>query len=119
MIHYDPRDAVPGGESLPSLRRRILLGLLAEQECERLGLVVDGDDLRAMARWFRESFDLQRGADLGAFMRDAGLSREAMSEQLRTLCQVTKAQAHHAPCIETMLPRYYAFAMLDGGGRGT
>lgn len=118
MISLDPRSAVPGGQTISSLRRRILLGLLAERELERLGSSVTREELDAMSRWFRTSFSLPRRSDLVAFLRFADLDVRDYSMQMRTYCAVERLLDHHRATLDTRLDGHLAFESLAEWGQG-
>lgn len=109
MNLHDLHDGmIPGGETIAGLRKRVLMGLLAEHEAERLGLAVSDEAVAAASRWLRGRFDLLRRDELLGFLDFAGLSVDEYGRALRTLTTLDAVQRHHAAAIDAALPRQRA-----------
>jgi hypothetical protein len=118
MILRDLADALPGGQTAGALRSRILLGVLADAEAERLGLRPTRAELDAKMAWFRKQFDLPLRADVEDFMAFAGLDLRDLSAQMRTYVNIASVERCHQAEIERRLPSYEALLRLvDGSGR--
>ncbi|MEZ4447977.1 MAG: hypothetical protein R3B09_00775 [Nannocystaceae bacterium] len=109
MIISDLHDGmIPGGETEAGLRKRVLMGVLAEHEAQRLGLVVGDEAVAAASRWFRGRFDLLRKDDMIGFLEFAGLDLAEYTRAIRALTTLDAVQRHHAPAIDAGLPRQRA-----------
>jgi hypothetical protein len=118
MIIRDELDALPGGQTLSSLRTRILLGVLADGEAERLGLRATKAELDGTTRWFRNQFDMATRADVESFLAYAGLDLSELSAQMRTYTNIARLDIHRGAEIERRLPDYEALARLEGWSGG-
>lgn len=118
MIIRDELDALPGGQTLSSLRTRILLGALADAETERLGLQATKVELDGTTRWFRKQFDMTTRADVESFLAHAGLDLHELTAQMRTYTNIARLDIHLCAEIERRLPDYEALARLEGWSGG-
>lgn len=109
MIISDLHDGlVPGGETEAGLRKRVLMGILAEHEAERVGLIVGDEAVAAASRWFRGRFDLLRRDDMIAYFNHAGIDAGEYTRAIRGLATLDAVQRHHAAAIDAALPRQRA-----------
>jgi hypothetical protein len=113
MIIRDELEALPGGQTTSALRSRILLGVLADEEAERLGLRATASQLDGTTRWFRTQFDLVTRADVEDFLGYAGLDLPALTAQMRTYTNISLVDIHHHAEIERRLPSYEALLRLE------
>ncbi|MCA9710831.1 MAG: hypothetical protein KDK70_33625 [Myxococcales bacterium] len=113
MIIRDELDALPGGQTRGVMRSRILLGVLADDEAERLGIRVTKAELDGTTRWFRRQFDLDARADVEAFLEFAGLDLAELTAQMRTYTNIARVDIHHRAAIEERLPSYVALMGLE------
>lgn len=113
MIIRDELDALPGGQTLSSLRTRILLGVLADAETERLGLRATRAELDGTTRWFRTQFDMPQRTDVEAFLAYAGLDLAELTAQLRTYTNIARLDIHHGAELERRMPSYEALVRLE------
>ncbi|HET6582976.1 MAG TPA: hypothetical protein VFG69_06010 [Nannocystaceae bacterium] len=89
-------------------RLKVLLGLLADADCRRRGLVCSPDDARATLRWYRARFGLLQRGELIRSLAAVGLTETELDVQVRTLTHVTTAMRVHAEELQRRLPRYRA-----------
>lgn len=106
LIDIDDHDALPGGQTRASLRARVLLGLLADEEAARLVLVPTRAQLDETTRWFRAQHDMHRRVDVEDFLAFAGLELAELSAQMRTFCTITAVGAARDVDVAALLPRY-------------
>ncbi len=99
---------VPGGETRLVLEKRVLMGVLAAHEAERVGLVVSAGEVATMTRWFRARFDLLSRDEVERFLAFAGLTHAEFSHAMRSFATIEAVQEHHAQRIESELSRYRA-----------
>lgn len=94
--------------------RRLLLALLADAECERLGLVSTEAQTEETLRWYRARFGLLRQRELRAFLDAVRLDEAELVGHMRTLSNIAQAQRRHKQRVEHLTPRYQAiFSVRD------
>jgi hypothetical protein len=113
MIFRDDFDALPGGQTLSGLRSRILLGVLVDEEMERLGTPATRADLDETTRWFRTQFDLLERADVEAFMAFADLDLRSLSAQMKTFANISILADRYEIEIDRGVPAFRALVRLD------
>lgn len=87
----DEMAAFMGDEGdMRSLRRRILLRMLASRELARVGAAADRREVEAMSDRFRECFGLFQASEMMSFLTFSGLSHESFTRQMRELASVRK-----------------------------
>lgn len=95
---------------LPAVRaaasKQLLLGLLAHDEHERLGLSTEPAALAETERWVRARYGLMRRADVTAFLDASGLSPDQFMAHVGNLHEIATVQRHHDAEVEALLPRY-------------
>jgi hypothetical protein len=89
-------------------RLKVLLGLLADADCRRRGLVGSHDEAQATLRWYRARFGLLKRDDLIRSLDSVGLTETEFVDQMRTLTHVTTAMRVHEDELQHRLPRYRA-----------
>jgi hypothetical protein len=119
MIIRDELDALPGGQTLSSMRTRILLGVLADAEVERLDLPATKVELDGTTRWFRTQFDMLTRADVESFLAYAGLDHRELTAQMRTYTNIARLYIQHREELERRLPSFEALTRLEGWGGPT
>lgn len=103
-------------EPIPTgpMAKRLLLGLLAERQHERLGLRTTDRGVAETTRWYRARFGLLRATDLDAFLRSCGVSRHDFDQQMRSFHTIDQMDAHHDSRIQQRLGDYEAlFSVAD------
>ncbi len=113
MIIRDELDALPGGQTRGAMRSRILLGVLVDQEAERLGLRATRQQLDATMAWFRTRFDMPRRTDVEEFLAFAGLDLATLTAQMRTYTNIHLVQERYTAEVQRRLPSYQALLQLE------
>ncbi|HET6582977.1 MAG TPA: hypothetical protein VFG69_06015 [Nannocystaceae bacterium] len=113
MIFRDEHDAILGGQTLSALRSRILLGVLVDEEVERLGTPATKADLDEATRWFRTQFSLLERADVEDFMAFADLDLRSLSAQMKTFANIARLADRYRAEIDRGLPAFCALMRLD------
>lgn len=101
-FHDDPY--LPGGETLAGARKRVLIGVLAENELKRQDLELPPERVQEVARWFRARFDLTTRARTEAFLAHAGLTPERFTAQMRELAVLDVVERRFVASIDARLP---------------
>lgn len=88
--------------------RRLLLGVLADAECERRGVVSTAAQVDETLRWYRAHFGLLRRRDLEGFLAATRLREEELVGHMRTFSNIALAQRLHKQVVDGLFPRYRA-----------
>jgi hypothetical protein len=80
------------GETLPVVRKKVLLRLLARHEGTRLGLEITPDELQARADRFRTEYGLLTAEDTARWLEAEGLTVDAFTALMRDFCMVEKLE---------------------------
>jgi len=91
-------------ESLAVSRKKVLLRLLAAQECERLGIGVTPEQCREHELTFRRRFGLLEGRELEAWLAGVGLEKAALERFVREIVLVEALEARLDGEIRSELP---------------
>lgn len=104
----DKASRAPGGMTYGGLRKRVLLGILAEEERARRGLIVDSASIEEAARWYRARFDLLRRQDMLRFLQDSDITERDFGIVMRTFATVDLLELQYDEHIASEVARHGA-----------
>jgi hypothetical protein len=88
----DPDQVLRIGETLPVVRKKVLLRLLARHEGARLGLEITPDELQERADRFRAEYGLLTAEDTARWLVAEGLTVDAFTALMRDFCLVERLE---------------------------
>jgi hypothetical protein len=95
-------------------RLRLLLGVLADSDCERRGRLASAGETEETLRWYRARFNLLRRRDLESFLATAKLDEAELVRHMQTFSNIALAQETHREEVARRMDRYKAvFSVRD------
>ncbi len=88
----EPNQLLRIGETLPVVRKKVLLRLLARHEAARLGLEITPDELQERADRFRAQYGLLTAEDTARWLEAEGLTVDAFTALMRDFCLVERLE---------------------------
>lgn len=113
MFKQDEKDRLPGGQTRSRLRSRILLGILADDECAALELSAHPTECATTVDWFRRQHGLTRAADLDAFFAFAQMDPVTFEAIMGTFTNIMRLQHLWGPQLRTLAPRYRGLEQVE------
>lgn len=113
MFKQDEGDRLRGGQTVSRLRSRILLGILADDECAALGLPLEVAGLDATVGWFQQQHGLSSSEDTQAFFDFAQLDPASFRQIMSTFTNIMRLQRRCAPQLRALAPRYRGLEQVE------
>jgi hypothetical protein len=87
-----PDELLRIGETLPVVRKKVLLRLLARHQAAHLGLAITPDELQERADRFRAEYGLTTAEDTARWLEAEGLTIDAFTALIRDFCLVDRLE---------------------------
>lgn len=89
-------------------RKAVLLRLLARAEATRLGIGPGDAEVKAMARWWRQRYELRTLERFAAWLQCAGMDLECFMAMMRDFAALCNVQEYYADAIDGAMANHRA-----------